>query len=157
MTPRSVERGVRTGAGASRGRLRNDERGQVTAFVVVMVGALLLVAGLVIDGGLALAAEVRATDEAQSAARAGAQAIDLATYRQSGSVTLDPTAAAQAAESYLDTTGDSGQVVVAGDLITVTVRVAQPTQILGIVGLHTLTASATASATSVRGITATGQ
>jgi len=44
----------------------------------------MLVAGLVIDGGLGLAAEVRATDEAQSAARAGAQAIDLAAYRQAG-------------------------------------------------------------------------
>jgi hypothetical protein len=157
MTTTTIEQGVRNDGDVSRRLPRRDERGQVTAFIVVMVGALMLVAGLVIDGGLALAAEVRATDEAQSAARAGAQDIDLATYRQSGSVTLDPTAATQAAESYLATTGDSGQVVVAGDLITVTVRVVQPTQILGIVGLHSLTVIGTASATAVRGITAAGQ
>jgi hypothetical protein len=157
MTSRTSEQGVRHGAEAHCCLPRHDERGQVTAFIVFMVGALMLVAGLVIDGGLGLAGEVRATDEAQSAARAGAQAIDLAAYRQSGSVTLDPTAASQAAESYLAATGDSGQVAVAGDVITVTVRVVQPTQILGIVGLHTLTVSGTASATAVRGITAAGQ
>ncbi|HUD17814.1 MAG TPA: pilus assembly protein TadG-related protein [Acidimicrobiales bacterium] len=157
MTTPTIEQGVQQGGEAHRSFTRSDERGQVTAFIVVLVGALMLVAGLVIDGGLGLAAEVRATDEAQSAARAGAQAIDLAAYRQSGSVTLDPTAATQAADNYLATTGDSGQVVVAGDVITVTVQVVQPTQILGIVGLHTLTVSGTARATAVRGITAAGQ
>jgi hypothetical protein len=157
MTTLTIEHGVQDGGDGHRRLPKLDERGQVTAFIVVMVGALMLVAGLVIDGGLGLAAEVRATDEAQSAARAGAQAIDLAAYRQSGSVTLDPTAASQAAESYLAATGDSGHVAVAGDVITVTVRVVQPTQILGIVGLHTLTVSGTASATAVRGITAVGQ
>jgi len=44
--------------------------------------ALILVAGLVLDGGLTLAARERALDKAQQAARAGAQAINLATYRQ---------------------------------------------------------------------------
>jgi len=42
---------------------RLDERGQVTAFVVVITMALILCAGLVIDGGLTLAAKVQATDE----------------------------------------------------------------------------------------------
>jgi len=142
---------------AARGGKRIADDGQVTAFVVVMVAALILVAGLVIDGGLALAARVRATDEAQAAARAGAQAIDLAVYRQSGTIILDPTAATDAAEQYLTNTGDRGQVAVTGDLITVTVQVTQPTQVLDIVGLHSLTVSGTASATAVRGITASGQ
>jgi len=142
---------------AARGGKAIADDGQVTAFVVVMVGALILVAGLVIDGGLALAARVRATDEAQAAARAGAQAIDLATYRQSGTIILDPTAATDAAQQYLTNTSDRGQVAVTGDLITVTVQVTQPTQVLDIVGLHSLTVSGTASATAVRGITASGQ
>jgi hypothetical protein len=136
---------------------RLGERGQVTAFVVVMVLALILCAGLVIDGGLTLAAKVRATDEAQAAARAGAEEIDLAAYRQSGAVVLDPIQATDTAEQYLASTGDHGQVAVAGDTVTVTVEATQPTQILGIAGLHSSTVSATANATAVRGITGADQ
>jgi Flp pilus assembly protein TadG len=136
---------------------QRDDRGQVTAFVVVIVAALILCAGLVIDGGLALAARVRAQDEAQSASRTGAEQINLATYRASGTVVLDQAQAVSAAEGYLGATGDRGQVSVNGDVVTVTVEATQPTQILGIVGLHSLSVSATASATAVRGITGAGQ
>src|SRR5437870_10754247 len=87
-----------------------EESGQVTPFVVVFVAALLLMAGLVIDGGLALAAKVRAIDEAQAAARAGAQSLDLRAYRTRNTVVLDPVRAAAAARAYLAATGDSGQV-----------------------------------------------
>src|SRR3546814_2863091 len=62
------------------GRVVN-ERGSVTAFVVIMTSALLAMAGLVIDGGYALAAHRRAFNEAEAAARAGAQAVDLDTLR----------------------------------------------------------------------------
>ena len=67
-----------------------DERGRVTAFVVVITTACLLFAGLVLDGGLALAAKTKAIGQAQEAARAGAQALDLATYRANGKARLDP-------------------------------------------------------------------
>ena len=43
----------------------------VTAFVVIFTLALFLMAGLVLDGGLALAARVRAIDDAQAAAGPG--------------------------------------------------------------------------------------
>lgn len=133
-------------------RLR-EESGQVTPFVVVFVAALMLMAGLVIDGGLALAAKVRAIDEAQAAARAGAQALDLRAYRTSDTVVLDPARAAAAARSYLSSTGDSGQVRVSGDTVFVTVTIAQPTQILGLAGLHALTVTGSGTATAVRGVT----
>jgi len=136
-------------------RLR-EESGQVTAFVVVFAAALLLMAGLVIDGGLALAAKVRAVDEAQAAARAGAQALDLRAYRLSNTVVLDPARAAAAARAYLAATGDSGQVRVAGDRVIVTVSIAQSTQILGLVGLHSLTVTGSGAATAVRGVTGPG-
>jgi hypothetical protein len=144
----------RKNCGAPHGR---SDTGQVTAFVVVMVASLILCAGLVIDGGLTLAAKIRATDEAQSASRAGAEAINLTIYRSSGTVVLDPTQATQAAQRYLATTGDRGQVTVDGNTVTVTVRASQPTQILSIAGLHALTVSATASSSAVRGITGPGQ
>jgi hypothetical protein len=64
-----------------RGARLGDESGMVTAFVVIFTLALVLMAGLVLDGGLALAAKVQAIDDGQAAARAGAQAIDIPTYR----------------------------------------------------------------------------
>ena len=89
----------------SRTHEKADDRGQVTAFVVVMVTALVLCAGLVIDGGLALSAKVQALDEAQSASRAGAEEINLAVYRATGTIVLDPSQATAAAEQYLASTG----------------------------------------------------
>src|SRR6266496_3713638 len=86
-------------------RLREDQSGRVTAFVVIMVTAILLFAGLVLDGGLALAAKVRALGEAQEAARAGAQEIDLAAYRADGTLRLAPQQASAAARNYLAATG----------------------------------------------------
>jgi len=123
----------------SRGRA--DESGMVTAFVVVFTLALLAIAGLVLDGGLTLAAKVRAIDDAQAAARAGAQAIDIPLYRATGQIALDPTQAVADAEHYLAASGSTGAV-------TVTVRLTQPTQILSIVGVDTLAVSGTGTATA---------
>ena len=120
----------------------------VTAFVVVIVMALVLVAGLVLDGGLALAAKVQAIDDAQAAARAGAQAIDLPTYRATGQITLDAANATTDAEQSLTTAGQSGTVNVAGDVVTVTVTVTQHTQILDLIGVNALHETATGSATA---------
>ena len=120
----------------------------VTAFVVVIVMALVLVAGLVLDGGLALAAKVQAIDDAQAAARAGAQAIDLPTYRATGQITLDAATATTDAEQSLTTAGQSGTVNVAGDVVTVTVTVTQHTQILDLIGVNALHETATGSATA---------
>ena len=108
--------------GAERLRRRHrDEEGMVTAFVVVFTFALLLLAGLVIDGGLTLAARVQAINEAQAAARAGAEAINIPLFRSTGQIVLDPAQANQAAESYLAATGHTGTVQVNGDDVDVTV------------------------------------
>jgi Flp pilus assembly protein TadG len=123
----------------------------VTAFVVIFTFALLLLAGLVIDGGLALAARVQAIDEAQAAARAGAQAIDLPLFRSTGQIALDPSEATADATSYLAAAGRSGTVTVNGNEVTVAVTISQPTQILGIAGISRLTVSGTGSATAEQG------
>ena len=120
----------------------------VTAFVVVFMLALLVMAGLVIAGGLALAAKVQAIDDAQAAARAGAQAIDVPLYRSTGEITLDPTKASTEAEAFLARTGHTGTVSVDGDQVTVTVTIRQPTQILSLVGIASLTETASGSATA---------
>ena len=54
----------------------DGDRGSVTAYLLIMTVALVVLAGLVLDGGGALAAHGRAADTAQQAARAGADALD---------------------------------------------------------------------------------
>ena len=137
--------------GRLRARLGDAESGMVTAFVVIFTLALLLMAGLVLDGGLALAAKVQAIDDAQAAARAGAQAIDIPTYRASGQITLDPAQAIADAEHYLAAAGQVGTVSVNGEQVTVTVTVIQATQILSLAGVSHLTETATGTATAEQG------
>jgi Putative Flp pilus-assembly TadE/G-like len=133
-------------------RLREDQDGRVTAFVVIITLAALLFAGLVLDGGLALAAKVRAMGEAQEAARAGAQEIDLAAYRADGTLRLVPQQASAAAHSYLAAAGHTGTVSVAGNTVNVTVSINQPTQLLGLVSIGSITVTGTGQAQPQRGI-----
>lgn len=133
---------------------RRGENGTVTAFVVVFTAVLILFAGLVIDGGLTLAARVQAINEAQSAARAGAQAIDLATYRATGELTLNADQARQAALAFLASTGHDGTVEIRGDEVDVSVRITQPMQILGIGGIASLTVTGHGSARPEHGVEA---
>ena len=128
-----------------------QEDGTVTAFVVIFTLALILMAGLVFDGGLALAAKVQAIDTAQAAARAGAQAIDIPLYRSSGQITLDPQVATADAERFLAASGHTGTVSVDGEQVTVTVTIRQPTQILDLAGIDQLTETGTGSATAEQG------
>ena len=122
----------------------------VTAFVVIFTAALLVMAGLVLDGGLALSAKVRAIDDAQAAARAGAQAINIGLYRSTGQITLDPAQATTDAEQYLAEAGQHGTVTVTGEQVTVTitVTVTEPTQLLSLAGIHHLTVSGSGTATA---------
>jgi hypothetical protein len=140
---------------ASRGprRALRGERGQVTAFVTLFAATLLLFAGLVVDGGLTLSARLQALNEAQAAARAGAQAVDLGVYRrQDGQLALDPDRAAALAHAYLARTGDTGSVSVRGDQVTVTVHRTQRMQVFALVGITSLSVSGSATARAERGV-----
>ncbi|WP_425838350.1 hypothetical protein [Streptomyces fractus] len=136
---------------AARGRkaLRRDD-GQATVFVVLITVAVLMFAGLVLDGGLALAAKVRVMGEAQESARRGAQALDLAAYRAHGTLRLIPDQARALALSHLSATGDSGRVTATEDTVTVTVTARSSTQLLDVVGIRFFTVSASGSAHPVR-------
>ena len=130
-----------------------SERGQISAFLVAGVTGLLVMAGLVLDGGLALAAKVEAISQAQEAARAGAQQLDLTAYRNDGTLTLDPAAATTAAQRYLNAAGATGTVTVAGNTITVSVTAVQQTQLLGLAGIDAFTVEGTGSAQPHRNVT----
>jgi Flp pilus assembly protein TadG len=134
----------------------HDERGAVTVFVVVFTTTLLLVAGLVIDGGYVLAARREAINEAEAAARAGAQAIRTDVLRADGPVTIDPTGAQRNALAYLNDSGHEGTVEVSGDTVRVEVSFSKPLAILGLAGLGHVTVRGTGEAQGVRGLAQEG-
>ncbi|MEN8652351.1 pilus assembly protein TadG-related protein [Streptomyces sp. 21So2-11] len=130
---------------------RREDTGQVTAVVVVSVAGLFLFAGLVIDGGLALAGKVRAADTAQEAARAACQEVDLEHLRATRRMRLEPGPASAAAHARVAAVGDTATVAVRDGEAEVTVTHVQPTQVLSLVGLGSLTTTATATAHIERG------
>lgn len=131
-----------------RRRAGGDERGASTAIVVLFAVALLAVAGLVIDGGYALGARREAMNQAEQAARAGADALNQGALRD-GETRVDPGRAVAAAQSYLRSVGAAGTVRVHGGEVTVTVRAQQPTRILTAVGVGSIGVKATSTATSI--------
>ncbi len=128
------------------------DQGRVTAFVVVLMTGILALAGIGLDGGLALAAKVRAVGQAEAAARAGAQAVDLAEYRDTGHLRLVPDRAVAAAESYLSAAGATGEVSVHADTVVVGVTAIHRTRLLGLVGITDLTVHGEARAHPQRGV-----
>ena len=112
-------------------RAGDDEAGQVTAFVSIIAVALLMAAGLVLDGGRILTAKRQALNEAEQAARAGAQGVAVEDFRGGVSAGADPDRASQQVADYLARIGRSDySMSVSGDSVTVTVRINRPLLIL---------------------------
>jgi hypothetical protein len=109
---------------ASHPALREDP-GQVAAVFVVFALGLMVVVGLISDGGMLLAARRNLLHLADGAARAGATAVDPATIRQTADGTVDPEAARAAVSRYLDLAGFTGQVEVVPAPDGVSVRLAE--------------------------------
>lgn len=124
-----------------------SDRGSVTLLFVVVVVASLTAVGLVIDGGAKLQAIVAAQSTAESAARAGAQRIDLAALQEGrGGTTLDRASAAAAARAYLAAAGLPGEVSADARSVTVTVTSTRPAIFLPIIGITDIAATRTATA-----------
>lgn len=136
-----------------RGRSAADERATVTVFVVAMTTALLLVAGLVFDGGRMIAARRDADGVAAAAARAGVQGVDEAGLRETDGAPIDPLDSRARVQRYLATTAYTGTAVVAGDTVTVHVHRIQELQILSLAGLRSSNVTGTATARAVRAVT----
>ena len=133
-----------------------DERGQVTVFVVIFMIALIGLAGLVIDGGVALAARRRAINEAQAAARAGAEALNEGLYRSTGTRKIDQGAAQANVARYMSSADPSAVYTVnfpADDTVEVDEHFDQSMNILGVFGVDSITARGHGSARTVHGIT----
>ena len=131
---------------------RRSERGSASLFVAIIAVALLAGVGLVIDGGYALADRQSASDAAEQAARAGADALSANSLRSGGPVRLNPARARAAATGILTQLGRTGTVTIDGDTVTVTVTITRPTAILSAVGVTTLRMTGQATARSVPGL-----
>jgi Flp pilus assembly protein TadG len=131
--------------------MRRDERGVITVFVVTMTTAMIVVVGLVLDGGYTLAARREALDEADGAARAAVQAVSASA--RDGVVTIDAARAQSAVDTYLAPTGHTGIATVQGDVVTVSVSFPHGMLILGIGHLVSVRVTGRGSARAVRGIT----
>jgi len=129
-------------------RIRSDG-GQATAFTVVMTVAVLALAGLVLDAGLAASTKVEAVSAAQSAARAGARELDVAALRTTGVVRIDPAKARAAAQNWLGRARLTGTVTVTGNQVTVSVTTARQTQLLHMLGVTSIPITATATADAI--------
>jgi hypothetical protein len=125
-----------------------DEAGTVTAFVVGLVTALLLAAGLVVDGGRLVAARVEAADVAAGAARTGAQ--EMVGIR-AGTPSLDAAAAVAAAEAFAAAAGHRAGAEVRDGRVVVAVSVTHRPVLLGLVGIGPRTVTAVRSARAIDG------
>ena len=128
------------------------ERGSITAFSVLMLVAVFVLMGMVLDGGSEISAHMSAVNEAEQAARAGAGALSVNALR-SDSLQLDDRQAVAAAEDFTVASGHPGTAMVVGQTVTVEIQYRVPTAILGIVGIDSLPVSVSASAVDVSGVT----
>ena len=134
---------------------RGDDEGSVTLFFVVAVVGLLVLVGLVVDGGTKVRALQRDDRLAAEAGRVGGQAIDVPAAITGEPPTVDARAAVNASQAYLRANGVTGTVSVgdAGRSLTVNVTTTTNTVFLGLVGVNTMTARGSAKVSLVRGIT----
>lgn len=133
--------------------MRRDQCGQASALLVGVLLIGLMVVGLAVDGARMFTARRDLQNLADSAALAGASAIDETGYRASGGedVRLDPAAVRVAVSDVLRASGAPPSLAVDVRVVDdrVTVQVARPVRplFLGLAGIHAqrIGAHATAS------------
>ena len=137
----------------------HGDEGSVTLFVCVAALGLLVLAGLVVDGGAKVRALQRADRLAAEAGRAGGQAIDVRAAIPGNAPTVDSARAVRAAQTFLTMQGTHGQARVAdaGRAMVVDVSVSSPTIFLGLIGVNSLTVHGQSTVRLVRGVTSGGQ
>lgn len=134
------------------------EQGSITPYAAIFIVVLMLFVGLAVDGSAKLRAGWEAVGVAEEAARAGAGTIDRTALYKGRGFAVDRGAAVRSAQAYLAATGHTGSIAVTGpQSITVRVKVTKPTWLLSIVGLSSVSATATATADLVPGIEGPGR
>jgi Flp pilus assembly protein TadG len=132
------------------------EAGAATVFVVAFAVVLLVMAGLVVDGGLAINARQRVADDVEQAARAGSQHLDEAALRNEGLVRIDPGPAQQTAREFLarrDYPASGVSVSATAQRVTVSAEIEQRTTLLSLIFIDHFTVRAQGQARPAVGIT----
>lgn len=128
-------------------RDRVTDRGSISALVVGLVMTFIACAGLAVDGGRMVAARIRVSDQAENAARTGAQAL---TDIRLGVPRIEPRRATQLASAYLASLGARGAVRASDKEICVTVSESRSMTLLALIGVGLKTATSTRCARSIR-------
>lgn len=128
------------------------DAGNASIILVLIAPAIFGVAGLVVDGGRALNARQLAANQAEQAARAAADAVDVDAIRAGNGFVIDPLVARRAAERYLAAAGGTGSVAVGQGFVTVTVTATTPTAFLAVAGVNQISVTGTATARPARGV-----
>lgn len=113
-------------------RVRTTERGVISLFVAVLFVAFFLVVGIVVDSAELRGQRRALSDLARQAARAAVQEVDVTAYRATGTVRLDPAAAAARARALVARSGLQADVTIEVDRATVRLRKAVPVRVLGL-------------------------
>jgi Flp pilus assembly protein TadG len=123
--------------------------------IVVLFVALVVLAGIVVDGGAKLTADENATALAQEAARAGATTVNVSQAYSTGSFQVNPGAAINAASQYLTGAGyrDFSVTADGDESITVQVTITERTKFLSLIGISTFSSKGLATAQLVTGVT----
>jgi hypothetical protein len=150
---------------------RRGDRGSIMPIIPLVILALLLLGGLVVDAGRALNERSQAQSYAEEAARAGATAVDLSAAR----LTVEPDEARRRVAAYCaDVLANSrdrvtqcefagisdvqvtcdGQQVSEHIVVRARVRMQIPTTLLGMIGISSLGATGDAKARPYEGIAA---
>lgn len=111
------------------------EQGSATVFAIGFAIVLFLCAGLVIDGGLAINKRMRIADDAEQAARIGADSIDVEEARRSERLVIDEGLARQRITAYMGDLGYGGgnwTAQVQGNRVAVSVNDWSKTYILNL-------------------------
>jgi Flp pilus assembly protein TadG len=123
--------------------------GAVSVPMAIATLAMLVTAGMAVDGVRAVHGLARADAIAEEAARAAGQSLDP-TALASGEAVADPANASAAAIAYIRAAGADGHVeITAPNRIRVDVTLTRPTVLLGLVGREELTSHGSAEATLV--------
>ncbi|MFI6293128.1 flp pilus-assembly TadE/G-like family protein [Nonomuraea sp. NPDC050790] len=115
------------------------DRGSMSVFTVLFSVVVFLLAGLLVDGGAAINAKLRATDIAEQAARAGADRVDVEHLRATGEARLmgESEVCERAEEVVTAHDADEvarGECTVSGAEVSVTVTVRWNAFFLGALG-----------------------
>ena len=130
---------------------RRDERGSVTVWLALSSFVMIFLVGLAVDLGGQVHAHERGHDVAAQAARAGGEEVEGSSAIQGQDLVINPAAARNAAQRYLEAAGVTGTVAITdGTTITVTVKDSYDPQFLGLIGINRLDVTGTATARLVR-------